>query len=76
VCNFAPVVRHGYRVGVPAPGVYREILNSDSTLYGGSNQGNAGAVTAQQIPSHGLPHSLSLTLPPLATVWFEVPAAG
>ncbi|MGA9722609.1 MAG: 1,4-alpha-glucan branching protein GlgB, partial [Candidatus Binatus sp.] len=76
VCNFAPVVRKGYRVGVPASGLYREILNSDSAQYGGSNQGNAGAVTAQQIPWHGLPHSLSLTLPPLATVWFEVPAAG
>ncbi len=76
VCNFAPVVRKGYRVGVPAPGLYREILNSDSAHYGGSNQGNAGGVTAQQMPWHGLSHSLSLTLPPLATVWFEVPAAG
>jgi 1,4-alpha-glucan branching enzyme len=76
VCNFSPVVRRGYRLGVPTPGVYREILNSDSSLYGGSNQGNAGAVTADQIPWHGLPHSLSLTLPPLATLWFEVPASG
>jgi 1,4-alpha-glucan branching enzyme len=75
VCNLSPVVRRGYRLGVPAPGVYREILNSDSTFYGGSNQGNGGAVTAEQIPWHGLSHSLSLTLPPLATVWFEVPAA-
>jgi 1,4-alpha-glucan branching enzyme len=74
VCNFAPVVRAGYRVGVPTAGVYREILNSDSAMYGGSNQGNSGAVTAEQIPWHGLPHSLSLRLPPLGTVWFEVPA--
>jgi 1,4-alpha-glucan branching enzyme len=76
VCNFAPVVRTGYRVGVPAPGFYREIFNSDSSLYGGSNQGNAGGVPAAQIPWHGLPHSLSLRLPPLGTVWFEVPAAA
>jgi 1,4-alpha-glucan branching enzyme len=49
-------------------------MNSDSAHYGGSNKGNAGAVTAEQLPWHGLPHSLSLTLPPLATLWFEVPA--
>ena len=73
VCNFSPVVRTRYRLGVPAPGLYREILNTDSTLYGGSNQGNASAVMAQPMPSHGLPHSLALTLPPLATLWFEVP---
>jgi 1,4-alpha-glucan branching enzyme len=76
VCNFAPVVRTGYRVGVPEPGVYREILNSDSTMYGGSNQGNAGAVTAERIPWHGLQHSLSLKLPPLGTIWFEVPRSS
>jgi 1,4-alpha-glucan branching enzyme len=75
-CNFSPVVRTGYRIGVPATGLYREIMNSDSSRYGGSNQGNAGAVPAEQLPWHGLPHSLSLTLPPLATLWFEVPAAG
>ncbi len=73
VCNFSPVVRSRYRVGVPVPGLYREILNTDATMYGGSNQGNAGAVTAQKMPWHGLPHSLPLTLPPLATLWFEVP---
>jgi 1,4-alpha-glucan branching enzyme len=73
VCNLSPVVRTGYRVGVPALGVYREILNTDSTFYGGSNQGNGGGVMAEQIPWHGLPHSLVLTLPPLATLWFEVP---
>ncbi|MGD0073244.1 MAG: 1,4-alpha-glucan branching protein GlgB [Candidatus Binataceae bacterium] len=73
VCNFSPVVRKGYRVGVPAPGLYREILNTDAAVYGGSNLGNAGAVTAQPVPWHGLPHSLELTLPPLATMWFEAP---
>ncbi len=76
VCNFSPVVRAGYRVGVPASGVYREVLNTDSALYGGSNQGNAGAVNAAPNPWHGLSHSLSLTLPPLATLWLEVPPSN
>ena len=76
VCNFAPVVRKGYRIGVPVPGVYREVLNTDSAVYGGSNQGNAGAGYAEQSPSHGLPCSMSITLPPLAVVWFEVPRQG
>jgi 1,4-alpha-glucan branching enzyme len=74
VCNFSPVVRRGYRVGVPVAGLYREVLNTDSTIYGGSNQGNAGATYADHTPWHGLPCSISITLPPLATVWFEVPA--
>jgi len=73
VCNFSPVVRSGYRVGVPVAGLYREVLNTDSTVYGGSNQGNAGAAYADHTPWHGLPCSISITLPPLATVWFEVP---
>jgi hypothetical protein len=64
VCQFLPVVRTSHRVGVPASGLYDEILNGDSTLCGGSNQGNAGAVVAAQVPWHGLPYSLSLTLPP------------
>ncbi|HEY6418638.1 MAG TPA: 1,4-alpha-glucan branching protein GlgB [Candidatus Binataceae bacterium] len=74
VCNFSPVMRSGYRVGVPVPGLYREMLNTDSEIYGGSNRGNEGAVMAQALPWHGLPHSIALTLPPLATLWFEVPA--
>lgn len=73
LCNFSPVVRYGYRIGAPAPGTYREVLNTDSALYGGSNVGNAGAVVADNRSCHGLPFSLSVTLPPLATVWFEVP---
>jgi 1,4-alpha-glucan branching enzyme len=76
VCNFSPVVRHQYRVGVPAPGYYRELLNTDSVFYGGSNQGNAGGVGSEPQPSHGFPYSLVLTLPPLATVWFALPFAG
>ncbi|HTW89705.1 MAG TPA: 1,4-alpha-glucan branching protein GlgB [Candidatus Binataceae bacterium] len=73
VCNFAPVVRRNYRVGAPAEGVYHEILNTDSTFYAGSDVGNGGALAAEPIPWHGLPHSLNLTLPPLATMWFTVP---
>jgi 1,4-alpha-glucan branching enzyme len=68
VCNFTPVPRHGYRVGVPAGGYWREILNSDSAFYGGSNLGNGGGAQAAPVPAHGHPCSLELTLPPLATV--------
>jgi 1,4-alpha-glucan branching enzyme len=70
-CNFTPVPRYGYRVGVPAPGYYRERVNTDAALYGGGNIGNGGGVTAEDIGSHGRAWSLSLTLPPLATVIFE-----
>ena len=58
---------------MPAGGIYREILNTDSKLFGGSNVGNAGQVTAEAVPCHGLGYSLSLTLPPLGVVWFAVP---
>jgi 1,4-alpha-glucan branching enzyme len=68
ICNFTPVVRHGYRVGVPFAGAYDEILNTDSTHYGGSDVGNSGRVEAEAVPEHGQPCSLSLTLPPLATL--------
>jgi 1,4-alpha-glucan branching enzyme len=68
VCNFTPVVRHGYRVGVPRGGIYHERLNTDAQVYGGSNAGNAGSILAEPIPAHGQPYSLRLTLPPLATL--------
>jgi 1,4-alpha-glucan branching enzyme len=68
VCNMTPVPRHGYRIGVPQAGTWREILNTDSELYGGSNLGNSGAVHASEEPSHGMPASLTLVLPPLATI--------
>ena len=68
VVNFTPVPRQQYRVGVPDAGAYREILNSDSALYGGSNVGNDGWVHAEEWASHGHPHSLSLTVPPLGFV--------
>jgi 1,4-alpha-glucan branching enzyme len=70
VYNFTPVPRHEYRVGVPRPGFWKEALGSDSEHYGGSGQGNFGGVEASDVPSHGRPYSLSLTLPPLAAVFF------
>jgi len=70
-CNFTPVPRHNYRVGAPAGGFWREILNSDSTNYGGSGQGNMGGMEASPLPFHGLPYSLNLTLPPLGVVYFK-----
>jgi len=70
-CNFTPVVRDGYRVGVPHPGYYHEVLNTDSEWYGGGNIHNGGGRQAEEIPWHGHPYSLDLTLPPLATVIFK-----
>jgi 1,4-alpha-glucan branching enzyme len=64
--NFTPIPRHGYVIGVPEPGAYVELLNSDSEIYGGSNLGNLGLTQSEQIPAHGRPHRISLTLPPLA----------
>jgi 1,4-alpha-glucan branching enzyme len=68
VLNFTPVPRHVYRVGVPMAGRYRELLNTDAAAYGGSNTGNAGLATTDEIPAHGYAHSLRLTIPPLACV--------
>jgi 1,4-alpha-glucan branching enzyme len=65
ICNFTPVVRENYRVGVPDPGLWRELLNSDAAAYGGSGTGNLGGVTSAPIPFHGRPHSINLQLPPL-----------
>jgi 1,4-alpha-glucan branching enzyme len=71
VCNFTPVPRMDYRIGVPEHCYYREIMNSDSRDYGGSNLGNEGGVHSQAIPWHGQPCSMSVTLPPLAAVYFK-----
>jgi 1,4-alpha-glucan branching enzyme len=71
VLNFTPVVRWNYRLGVPEAGHYREILNSDSEYYGGSNLGNAGLVATDTEPKHGHGQSLSLILPPLACMVFR-----
>jgi 1,4-alpha-glucan branching enzyme len=68
VSNFTPVPRDGYRVGVPRAGGWQEVLNTDSEIYGGSNLGNGGLVQAEDEAAHGLPASLRLLLPPLATI--------
>jgi 1,4-alpha-glucan branching enzyme len=70
-CNFTPVPRQGYRFGVPEGGLYDEVLNTDSALYGGSNVGNAGCVMADPVPAHGRAHSVAVTLPPLGVVVFR-----
>jgi 1,4-alpha-glucan branching enzyme len=72
-CNFTPVPREHYSVGVPVAGYYREILNSDSAHYGGSNMGNGGGVMSSNFKSHGRPYTISITLPPLAVVAFQCP---
>jgi 1,4-alpha-glucan branching enzyme len=71
VCNFTPIPRLNYRLGVPSGGFWREILNSDAKEYGGSGMGNLGGVVAQEQPVHGRPYSLNLTLPPLAAVFLK-----
>jgi 1,4-alpha-glucan branching enzyme len=72
--HFTPIVRQGYRIGVPQRGFYREILNTDSSLYWGSNVGNNGGVQSEETPWHGQPYSIVVTLPPLATLLFKVGA--
>jgi len=73
VCNLTPVPRHNYRVGVPKGGHWVEALNSDSSIYGGSGQGNLGGADSEARASHGRPYSLSLNLPPLSAVFFKGP---
>lgn len=68
VANFTPVPRYNYMVGVPGGGTWREVLNSDATVYGGSGVGNMGAVEANPVPIHGRSHSVTLTLPPLGII--------
>ncbi len=71
VCNFTPVTRYGYRVGVAWPGRWEEMLNSDAAEYGGSGQGNRGGVEAEAQTWHGQPWSLVLTLAPLGVMFFK-----
>jgi len=71
VCNFTPVPRYDYRIGVPSEGYYHELLNSDAWTYGGSNMGNYGGLHTNPIPSHGMPNSLALTLPPLSVLFLK-----
>jgi 1,4-alpha-glucan branching enzyme len=71
VCNFTPVPKQNYRVGVPRSGWWKETLNSDARTYGGSGHGNLGGAEATPVPSHGRFHSLSLTLPPLGVLFLK-----
>jgi 1,4-alpha-glucan branching enzyme len=71
VCNFTPVLRPQYRVGVPKAGLWQELLNSDAEAYGGSGQGNGAGIEATAIPAHERPFSLSLTLPPLGALFLK-----
>ena len=72
VCNFTPVSRAGYRIGVALPGYYRELINSDETKYGGSGVGNNGGCMADMLPWQGLPYSVNLSLPPLGILIFRL----
>jgi 1,4-alpha-glucan branching enzyme len=75
VANFTPVPRQNYRIGAPRGGYWREALNSDAALYGGSGQGNLGGVEASPVALHGRPYSLTLTVPPLAVLFLKSPAS-
>jgi len=76
VCNFTPVPRMGYRLGVPEAGFWRELLNSDGKEYGGSGLGNLGGVEAEAEAAHGRPYSLNLTLPPLGALFLKAEASS
>ncbi len=71
VCNFTPTVHHQYHIGVPYEGYWKEVLNSDAALYGGSNQGNGGGQNTVRVKAHGREFSLSLTLPPLGVIFLK-----
>jgi 1,4-alpha-glucan branching enzyme len=71
VCNFSPVPRSSYRIGIPAKGFWKEVLNTDAKHYGGSGRGNFGGLEAVPVPLHGRPWSLTIELPPLAAIFFE-----
>ncbi len=71
ICNFTPVPRENYRIGLPFVGRWREVLNTDAEIYGGSGGGNLGMVEAQAAPSHGYPASAEIFLPPLSTVYLR-----
>ena len=74
LCNFTPVERTGFRIGVPNAGHWREMLNTDASVYGGANRGNLGGVDAVEEPYQGQPASMAVTLPPLATLIFQLGA--
>ena len=70
-CNFTPVPRYNYRIGVPHAGFYREVFNTDAAMFGGSNVGNGGSALAEEIQSHSRPASMRITLPPLGVLVFK-----
>jgi 1,4-alpha-glucan branching enzyme len=70
-CNYTPVPRHNYRVGAPGAGFWKELLNSDAPLYGGSGPGHIGGVEPSPLPFHGQPSSLNLVLPPLGLLFLK-----
>jgi 1,4-alpha-glucan branching enzyme len=71
-CNFTPVPKTGYRIGVPAAGDWKERINTDAREYGGSGMGNAGGVRSERVPWNGRPHSIRVALPPLAALFLEL----
>ncbi len=73
IANLSPVVRRDHRLGLPRGGLWREVLNTDATCYGGEGVGNEGGVSAEAVASHGHPFSATFTLPPLAAIWFDAP---
>ncbi|MGO8825008.1 MAG: 1,4-alpha-glucan branching protein GlgB [Acidimicrobiales bacterium] len=71
ICNFTPVVRDNVLAGVPVDGYWRELLNSDAVEYGGGGVGNLGGVASHPLPNHGMPHTITLTVPPLASIYLQ-----
>ena len=74
VCNFTPVLRESYIMGAPVAGSYKELINSDDAAFGGSGLHHNKAVRSKKVPMHGFDQSITITLPPLSAVYFEVPA--
>ncbi len=72
VCNFSPIPRHGHRLGLPKAGKYPLLINTDAELYAGERS-QIESLVAEEIPLHGQQYSAMVSLPPLATLWFEVP---
>ena len=73
VCNFTPILREGYTMGAPVSGSYKEILNSDDAAFGGSGKYHNKNIRSKKVPKHGFDQSITLTLPPLSALYFEVP---
>ena len=71
IFNFTPVPRAQYRIGVPDPGWYAELVNSDASVYGGSNVGNGGGIASEPVPAHGFDQSIRVTIPPLACLYLK-----